>query len=164
MGSNNESSVVECLDCSLEAAQRLGQAHVHLQEQIHVLAFESGVFALLENDNNITGLQTWRLVALAVERDFLSILHTLVDVNLEDLALVHNLAALARLAHVLGVDLLALAITVATRRVYLLVHAGAELIQNHLVATTAARTALLHGALLATLAAALVTDDVLLQG
>jgi len=45
---------------------------------------------------------------------------------------VHNLLAVARLAHVLLSDLLAPAVTVTTLRVNLLVHASTQLVEQHL--------------------------------
>lgn len=118
---------------------------------------------LLQNDNDIARLKTRRLITLSVERDLLTILHALIDVHLENLPLLDYLSSRARLTHVLGVDSLALTVTISARRVNLLVHSGAELVENDLAARALAGRAALEGALFAALALALIADDVLLE-
>lgn len=82
--------------------------------------------------------------------------------DLEDLALVDNLLAVARLASVLGVNDLALAVTVATLLLDLLDH-RAELAHDNLDALAVARVASLDGAFFAAFALALAAQDMLLQ-
>lgn len=119
---------------------------------------------LLQNDNDITRLKTRGLIALSIERYLLSIFHALVDVHLENLSLLDYLSSRARLTHVLGVDSLSLTVAISARRVNLLIHAGAELVENDLAAGAFAGRAALECALFAALALALVADDVLLEG
>lgn len=122
------------------------------------------MLALLEYYNNITSLKTGHLVSLAVEHDLLAIFHALIDVNLEDLSLSHRFFAITRLANVLiGLEALALTLAVAALRVYLLVHASAELVDDHLGAGALACCALVNGAFLAAAALALVADHAFLQ-
>jgi hypothetical protein len=103
------------------------------------------------------------LVGLTLKGDGLTLLHTAVDVNLEDLALVDDLLTVAVLAAVLGVDDLALTVTVAALLLHLLDH-RAELTEDDLDTLTLAALASLDGALLSTLTLALATEDVLLEG
>ena len=77
MRCDDKSAIIKCLDGSLEAAQGLGEAHVHFEVEVHLLAAKGGVFALFENDYDVARLETRRLVALAVERNLLTIFHTL---------------------------------------------------------------------------------------
>ena len=121
------------------------------------------MFALVEHDDDVAGLEAGRLVALAGECDLLAVVHALVDVHLEYLALLDDLAARARATHVLGVDALALAVALAATRVYLLIHAGAQLVEYDLCAAALACVALLHGARLAAASLALLAHHVLLQ-
>ena len=118
---------------------------------------------LLEDNNDVARFKTRRLVALTRERYLLAVLHALIDVHLQYLSLMHYFLAIARLAHVLGVYLFALAVTFATRGVYLLIHASAELIQKHLAAGALACGALGDGACFAAAALAFLADDIFLQ-
>lgn len=82
-----------------------------LAEEVVALPLESGVGLLLDNNDDVTGNDTRGLIALAVEFDLLAALHSLVDVNLEDLPLRVGLLAVTSLASVLGVHHLAGSLT-----------------------------------------------------
>lgn len=74
--------------------------------------FEDGMLLLVQDDDDIAGLEFRLLIALAVKDDLLTVGHSLVDVYLEDLPVADDLFALALLASIGGVDALALAATV----------------------------------------------------
>jgi len=84
---------------------------------------------LLKNDDHITGDDSRGLVPLPGEGDLLAVLHALVHVNLEDLALAFGLLALALLAAVLLLNDFSLAIALRAHSLHLLHHTGSNLPQ-----------------------------------
>ena len=97
--------------------------------------------ALVEHDDDVAGGDAGDLVALAGEDDLLAVDHALVDVDLEHLLVLHDLAALAVLAAVVRVKDLALALALLAGRLDLLDHAGADLPKLHRDAVAVARPA-----------------------
>jgi len=65
------------------------------------------VVLLLQDQDDVPGLHTGRLVGLPAERDLLAVLHALVHVHLQDLHLLHHLLALALFTAVFLADHLA---------------------------------------------------------
>jgi hypothetical protein len=73
---------------------------------------EKGVFLLIQDNDDVTGLEAGFLISLSSKGDLLSVLlHALVDLHLENLLLAIDLAAIDLFAAELGVDALALALT-----------------------------------------------------
>lgn len=151
------------LDSELTAAQRRQQIHLLLVEQIVLLALETVVGLLLDDDDNISWCDTWRLVALAAESDSLAATHALVDVDLEHFLLRDDLAATASLALVLVVDDLASPAALVARLLELLNH-RAHLAESDLDTTAGAGITCLDGTLFSTFAVALDTNDVAGEG
>ena len=104
----------------------------HLHEQILSLALKHGVLLLVKHNDDVARRQPRLLVALAVERDALTILHALVNVHLQNLSLGHDLLSIARLALVLLLDHLTRALALVAVALDLLHHAGRKLAQLNL--------------------------------
>ncbi len=104
----------------------------HLHEQIGTLAFENWMLLGVKDDDDVARREAGGLVALALECNPLLILHTLVNVDFENLALWQHLLAVASLASVLLLDLLACAIALGALALHLLHHARAELAKLNL--------------------------------
>ncbi len=70
------------------------------------------MFLLIQDNDDVTGLEAGFLISLSSKGDLLSVLlHALVDLHLENLLLAIDLAAIDLFAAELGVDALALALT-----------------------------------------------------
>lgn len=147
--SDVESVVVEVGDDKLAASQGSEEVNVDLGEEVVSLALEALVVLLLDDYDDVSGDNTGSLVALACKLDLLARLHSLVDVDLEDLALLLGLLAVTLLAAVLGVHDLASSLTLVTGLLDLL-HHRTELTVHDLVALATTRVTGLDGALLAT--------------
>jgi len=161
---DDESSVVEGGDGPLEAAQGLDEIQLHFNDEIAAVTRECRMGLLVQNDDDVARFQTGFLVTLAGERNFLSILHSLVDMNLEDFSLVHDLPTAAVLTSVFGADGLSLSLTGGALALNLLHHTGAQLLNSDLHSGTAAvGTLLRRHAFLAATAFAIGTNDFLLQ-
>lgn len=145
------------------AAGKSGQkVDLGVVEQVVALALETGMRLLLNLELNVAGLDTRKLVALSPEVDLGTALDTLVDVDVQDLALDSRLLAVALLATVLVADALALAIAVGANSLEALDH-GTHLTHHGLGTGAVASSASLDGTLLAAAAVTLGTDDRLLQ-
>ena len=138
------------------------QIDLGLEEKVVVLALESGVGLLLDLEHHVTGHDTRHLVTLAAELDLVAIAHTLVDVDVQHLALHHGLLTVAALAAVLVADDLALPVAVGADGLEALDH-GTHLAHHglHTAATTA--SALLDGTFLASTTITATADDRLLE-
>ena len=156
-------TVVKMSDNFGETAKRLDKCQLHLHQQIISAALEHWVVLLVEDDNDITGRQARRLIALTIKCDLLSVIHALVDVNLKHFPLGNHLLARARLAAIFLLDCLAGAVAVAAVALNLLDHAWAKLTVLDLHALAAAFLACGHGAVLAALAITPSADDILLD-
>lgn len=146
------------------AAGKSGQkVDLGLVEQVVVLALEARVGLLLDLEDNIAWHDTGHLVTLAAELDLVAVAHTLVNVNVQHLALHNGLLAVTLLAAVLLPDDLALTIAVGADSLEALDH-GTHLAHHGLHTAAIAACARLDGALLAATTLAARTDDGLLQG
>ena len=159
---DEDGAVVEVLDDEGSTGEGGEEVNLDLGIKVVALPLERLVRLLLDHNDDVARLDPRRLVRLARERDCLALLHPLVDEDLEDLALIDDLLPNARLAAVLGVDDLALAVAVAALLLDLL-HHWAKLAEDDLDPLSVAAVARLDGALLAALALALRAQDVLLQ-
>lgn len=147
------------LDSKLTAAQRSKQVDLLVEEQVVLLAPEPVVRLLLDDNDNVSWSDSWCLVALSPERDRLAPPHTLVDVDFEHLFLGDNFAAVAHFAPIFVVDDFPSAVALVARLLDLLDH-RTHLAERDPDTAAAARRALSHSALFATLTAALGANDV----
>lgn len=138
------------------------QVDLSLVEQVVALALEAGVRLLLDLEDDITRHHTRHLVTLAAELDLVAVAHTLVDVNVQHLALNNGLLTIALLAAILIADDLTLTVTVGADSLEALDH-RTHLAHHGLHTATVAACALLDGTLLTTAAITAGADDGLLQ-
>jgi len=134
-----------------------------LVEEVVALALEASVRLLLNLELNVTGLNARHLVTLTAEVDLGTALDTLVDVDVQNLALNSRLLSVALLAAVLLANNLTLSVAVGADSLEALDH-GTHLAHHHLHTLTVAACACLDGALLTTATIALGAQDGLLQG
>lgn len=87
------------------------------------------VCLFLENDDNISGSDSWGLVTLSRKGDLLAVPHTLVHMHLQNLALALRLLSLALLATILLLDDFSLSVAFLTNLLDLLHHSGSNLPQ-----------------------------------
>lgn len=132
-------------------------------EEIVTSSDESSMGLLVKHKDDITGDDIRTLITLTRKGDLLAVDHSLVNVDLENLSLLLGLSARALLAPVLGVNDLALAVTVVTLGLVPLQH-GAHLSGDKLEALALTRVTLVDGAGLASDTVAAVTQHGLLQG
>lgn len=83
---------VQMLDNPLEAAKGLVEAECLGNEEVGTLPLEGVVLLLLDDEVDVTCLHVGLLIGHATEGDLLVVTHALVDVNLQDLALLLALA------------------------------------------------------------------------
>jgi hypothetical protein len=133
-----------------------------LVEEVVTLALEASVRLLLNLELNITRLDARHLITLAAEVNLGTALDTLVDVDVEDLALDCGLLSVALLAAVLLANNLSLSIAVGADSLEALDH-GTHLAHHHLHTLTITACALLDSALLTTATVTLGAQDGLLQ-
>jgi hypothetical protein len=155
---DGQPTVVEVLDVDSTTAKRGQKIDLGLEEEVVALALETGVGLLLNLEDDITGHNAGHLVTLTTELNLVAIANTLVDVDVEDLALNNGLLAVTLLAAVLVTDDLALAITVGADGLEALNH-RAHLAHHGLHTATVAAGALLDSTLLATTAITARADD-----
>merc|ERR1719266_3107789 len=161
---DDESSVVQRLNCLLHTSKRLGQVDVHLYDEVLAASLELIMSFLVQDDNDVPWFQSGLLVALAAECNLLSVLHTFVHLHLQDLPLPVDLPPVTFLTPQLWVHPLTLAVTLLTHGLYLLHHARAQLLDPHLHPGASAGGTLLHSPGFPSNTVASITDDVLLQG
>lgn len=149
--------VVQMLNVELSSSQSRQQVDLGLDDQVVPVPLEPRVLLLLDDKDDITRLDTRSLVALAGELDLVSTLHTLVDVNLEDLALLRRLLGVTRPTLVLGVHNLSGSVTFTTGLLNLLDHRS-ELTQVNLDTLSLTSATLLDGTLLSTESVAGLAD------
>lgn len=150
------------LDVDGATSERGQEVDLCLVVKVVALALEARVRLLLNLKLHITRLDAGHLVTLSSEVDLGAALHTLVDVNVQHLALDDGLLAGALLALVLVADLLTLAVAVGADSLESLDH-GAHLAHHGLHTLALAALASLHGTLLTATALTLGADDALLQ-
>lgn len=110
-----DGSLVEVNDGELSSSERGQEVDLLLHHEIVSPSLEVLVRLLLDRDDDVSWLESRRLVRLALEGDLLARLHALVDVDLEHLSLRVDLLPVALLASALGVNLLPRRVTVVTR-------------------------------------------------
>ena len=108
---DDESSVVQSLYSLLHPCQRVRQVDVHLDDQVLTTPLELVVRLLVEDDDDVPRLQSGLLVPFAAECNLLAVLHSLVHLDLQDLPLPVHLPPVTLLTPELGVDPLALTMT-----------------------------------------------------
>jgi hypothetical protein len=158
-----QSPVVEVLDRKLASSQRRQEVDLGLTVQVIPLPLELLVGLLLHYNDDISGDDPRRLVALPRKLDLLTTPHPLVDVDLEHLSLADSLLAVASLAPILGVHHLARPLALVAWLLDLL-HHRAELAEHDLDALPATRRAGGDRALLAATALAALANDGFRQG
>ena len=160
---DSQPALVKVLNVDGTAGERSKKVDLGVVVEVVTLALEARVRLLLDLELHVTGLNARHLVTLASEVDLGAALHTLVDVNVEHLALDDGLLAGALLALVLLADLLTLTVAVGADGLESLDH-GTHLAHHGLHTLALAALASLHSTLLTTAAITLGADDALLQG
>ena len=160
---DSQPALVKVLNVDGTAGERSKKVDLGVVVEVVTLALEARVRLLLNLELHITRLDARHLVTFASEIDLGTALHTLVDVNVKDLALDDSLLAGALLALVLLADLLTLTVAVGADGLESLDH-GAHLAHHGLHTLALAALASLHSTLLTTAAITLGADDALLQG
>lgn len=160
---DRECVVIEVLDEDLTTAESSEEVDLYFDKEVVLPALEARVGLLVDDNDNIAWNGVGCLIGLFLECDLLAILHSLVDADLEDLALLVDLLAVALLAAVLGVDDLTLTLALGAGLLHLLNH-GAELAEDDLDTLTIASATCLDSTFLATATLALFAENVLLEG
>jgi hypothetical protein len=155
---NSEPSVVEVLNVDGTTSQSCNKLNIAVVKQIVFTTGETSMRLLLNLENNVAGLNTRCLVTLASELDLGTAADTLVNVDMEDLAVDGGLLSITLLATVLLLDDLTLSVTVGADSLEALDH-GTHLAHHglHTVAVTA--RASLDSTFLSTKTFALRADD-----
>lgn len=130
--SSYQSALVQGFNGPPESAKSLRQIDLELHDEINAMSFIQLVLFLVQDDDDVSRLQSRLLIALTGEGDLLSVLHSLVDRNLENLPLSDHLAAVALLATQLRVNPLALSLALSAHGLDLLHHPRAQLLDSHL--------------------------------
>lgn len=156
---NDQNTLVEVLDCKLATTKRRQQVNLDFRDEVVVLSLEAFVRLLFDDNDHVSRLRPWHLIALSAEGHGLAVLHALVDVNFQDLLLGHDLLALTLRTPVLHVDDFASPRTLVTRRLHLLDH-GTHLAESNLDTTSMAGITRLDSTVLASLALALAANNV----
>jgi hypothetical protein len=138
------------------------KVNLGLVEEVVVLALESGVGLLLNFEHDITGHDTRQLITLAAKLNLVAVLDTLIDVNVEDLALDNGLLSLALPAAVALADNLSFTIAVWADSLEALDH-RTHLAHHGLHTGTIAAGTRLDSAFLTTTAIASGTNNGLLK-
>ena len=155
---NSQPALVKVLNVDGTAGERSKKVDLGVVVEVVTLALEARVRLLLNLELHITGLDARHLVTLTTELNLVAIANTLVDVDVEDLALNNGLLSVTLLAAVLVTDDLSLAVTVGADGLEALDH-RAHLAHHGLHTATVAAGALLNSTLLATTAITARTDD-----
>lgn len=150
------------LDKDLTTPKRGEQVDLDVDKEIVLFALEAGMRLLVDDNDNVAWNGVGCLVGLFLECDLRAIIHTFVDADFEDLALMVDLLAVALLAAILGVDDLTLTLTFGTGLLHLLNH-GTELTKDDLDTLTIASATCLDGTLLSSMAIALLAENLLLK-
>ena len=96
-GFNDQTPVVQGFDCLLHATEGLRQTDVHLHDQVYAVPLEHRMLFLIEDNNDVSRLKSWLLIALAGKGYLLTVFHALVHCDFQDLALTRDLATVALL-------------------------------------------------------------------
>jgi hypothetical protein len=114
---------------------------------------------LLNNYNDVSGLNSRVLIGLAMEYVLLVVRCTLVDLSFDDLFLLYNFLAIAAFAFVLFINNFAFTTAIITRSRRLSVHAWPKHLHSGYHATTLAGSALLDSAFFTTFTFALAANS-----
>lgn len=155
---NGEPPVVEVLDVDSTTSKGGDELNVANIEQVVFPTGEAGVRLLLNLENDIASLDTRCLVTFTSELDLGAASNTLVDVDVEDLAVDGCLLSVALFASVLLLDDLTLSVAVGADSLESLDH-RTHLAHHGLHAVAITARAALDSALLATKTLALGADD-----
>lgn len=155
---NGEPPVVEVLDVDGTTSKGSDELDVANIEQVVFPTGEAGVRLLLNLENDIASLNTRRLVTLTSELNLGAASNTLVNVDVEDLAVDSRLLSVALFASVLLLDDLTLSVAVRAYSLESLDH-RTHLAHHGLHAVAITARAALDSALLATKTLALGADD-----
>ena len=134
----------------------------HVVVKVVVLALEPGVRLLLDFEDNITVYNTGDLVTFPAELNLVTVLDTLVDVDMKHLALHDGLLTVTLLAAVTLTDVLTLTVAVRANRLEALDH-GTHLAHHSLHTGTIAAGTRLDGTLFTTATITARAKDRLLQ-
>mmetsp|Transcript_65746 Transcript_65746/g.144198 ORF Transcript_65746/g.144198 Transcript_65746/m.144198 type:complete len:453 (-) Transcript_65746:62-1420(-) len=107
---NLKLSAIEVRQLHCEAAQRLDQRDLALNEKVGPLALEVSMFLLLQNKNHIAGISVGMFISHLSKDNLVSIWRTLLDVHLQDLSFL------------LGLEAFSLSTAVVALRLHLLNH------------------------------------------
>ena len=154
---------IKVLNVDSTAGKSGKQVNLSLVEEVVVLALEAGVGLLLNLKHDITRHDTGHLVTLTAELNLVAIAHTLVNVDVEHLALNDGLLAITLLAAVLVTNGLSFTVAVRANCLEALDH-GAHLAHHSLHTATVTASALLDSTLLTATAITASTDNGLLEG
>ena len=150
------------LDAEAAASKSREKIDLDMVEQVIALALEPRVRLLLNLKHHVSRQTTGHLVTLAAEVDLVAVPDTLINVDVEDLALHNGLLAVAALAAILVADNLTLAVAVGAHGLEALDH-GAHLAHHGLHTGATATGTRFDGAFLAAAAITTGADDRLLQ-
>jgi len=139
-------------DCEIDAGQSLEQRDFFLNQEVRSLTLKSFVRLLLDDNDNVSWLDTWVLVCLAMEHVLLVVRCALVNLSLYDFLLLDNFLSIAGLALVFLVNHFALTATVIAGPLRLAIHPRTDHSHLHNLTTTLAGSALLDSAFFATFA------------
>jgi hypothetical protein len=120
------------------------------------------MFLLFDNKNDISGYNVWALITLSIKDDFGPVLHSLIDMDMQDLALLNDLLSVAVLAPILLPDGFSLSVTVGADGLESLNH-WTHLAHHGLGTHSVTGTALLDRTLLASASLTLWAQDILLE-
>lgn len=135
-------AVVQVLNVKSSTSEGGHELDIARVEQIVAFPVETSMLLLLNLKHDVACLDTWCLITLAAELDLLAALDTLVDVDVQYLAIDNSLLATALLAAVLLLDDLALSTAVVTDGLEALDH-GTHLAHHGLHTLTITAGALL---------------------
>ena len=120
-------SAIEVRKDEVETSQSLEQGDFLLHEKVSTFALEGLVLLFLKDHDNITSFGLRNLISFSVLGVLLTIGCTLVDLNHNSLLLLLNLLACAGLAHLGGVNGLALTAAIVAATSLLRVHTRSQL-------------------------------------
>jgi len=76
IGVDDKYSLVEHLDCLLEATECLSESDLHQHDEVHPPSLEHWMFLLIQDYDDVSWFYPWLLVALSSEPDLLAVTHT----------------------------------------------------------------------------------------
>ena len=95
---DDQRPVVKGSDSLFETTKSFGDIDVHLHDKVSAIAFESSMLLFVKDDNDITWLKSGLLITFAAESNFLTIAHTFVDGDFQNLPFAIDFLAVTFLA------------------------------------------------------------------